>query len=67
MERAQITKLGKYASKTYAAISFFELIVVAIIISFSALVVGAKTYEETTRFTQIMDVLDWAGHGIFCG
>lgn len=37
----------------------FELVVVAIII-FSALVVGAKTYEETTRFTRIMDVLDWA-------
>lgn len=37
----------------------FELVVVAIII-FSALVVGAKTYEETTRFTRIMDYLDWA-------
>jgi voltage-gated sodium channel len=36
----------------------FELVVVVIIV-FSALVVGAKTYEETTRFIRIMDVLDW--------
>ncbi|RUO35843.1 ion transporter [Aliidiomarina sanyensis] len=37
----------------------FETIVIAIII-FSALVIGAKTYEETTRFSQIMDWLDYA-------
>ncbi|MCC5856066.1 MAG: ion transporter [Idiomarina sp.] len=37
----------------------FETVVIAIIV-FSALMVGAKTYEETTRFTQVMNVLDWA-------
>ena len=37
----------------------FEAVVVTIII-FSALVIGAKTYEETTRFNRIMNALDWA-------
>ncbi|MCL5050822.1 MAG: ion transporter [Firmicutes bacterium] len=37
----------------------FETIVIVIIV-FSALMVGAKTYEETNRFTPILNVLDWA-------
>ncbi|RAJ96978.1 ion transporter [Aliidiomarina maris] len=37
----------------------FETIVIIIIV-FSALMVGAKTYEETNRFTPILNVLDWA-------
>lgn len=37
----------------------FESVVIAIII-FSALVIGAKTYEETTRFSTVIDILDYA-------
>ncbi|ALM51738.1 ion transporter [Halomonas huangheensis] len=37
----------------------FELSVIAIII-FSALLIGAKTYEETSRFHQVLLVLDTA-------
>lgn len=37
----------------------FEIAVIIIIV-FSALVVGAKTYEISNRFTKIMDYLDWA-------
>ena len=37
----------------------FETVVIAIIV-LSALMVGAKTYEETTRFTPILNILDWA-------
>ncbi|SFC22029.1 voltage-gated sodium channel [Marinospirillum celere] len=36
----------------------FETCVIAIII-ISALLIGAKTYEETTRFERIMHWLDW--------
>lgn len=58
MERADYQS-WQYRFESLRSNKIFELVVVAIII-FSALVVGAKTYEETTRFTQIMDVLDWA-------
>lgn len=37
----------------------FETVVIAIIV-LSALMVGAKTYEETNRFTPILNLLDWA-------
>jgi len=37
----------------------FELTVIGIIV-FSALLVGAKTYEEASRFNQVMVALDWA-------
>ena len=37
----------------------FETVVIAIIV-LSALMVGAKTYEETTRFTPVLNILDWA-------
>lgn len=37
----------------------FETVVIAIIV-LSALMVGAKTYDETTRFTPILNILDWA-------
>ncbi|MCC5879551.1 MAG: ion transporter [Idiomarina sp.] len=37
----------------------FETVVIAIIV-LSALMVGAKTYEETSRFTPILNLLDWA-------
>ena len=38
---------------------FFELTVIAIIV-FSALLIGARTYEEVTRFQQVLLVLDVA-------
>ncbi|WP_114417574.1 ion transporter [Marinospirillum perlucidum] len=38
---------------------FFELIVIAIIIV-SALLIGAKTYEESSHFEQVIYWLDWA-------
>lgn len=37
----------------------FETIVIAIIV-LSALMVGAKTYDEAHRFTPILNLLDWA-------
>ncbi|RUO33706.1 ion transporter [Aliidiomarina soli] len=37
----------------------FETVVIAIIV-ISALMVGAKTYEETSRYTPILNILDWA-------
>lgn len=37
----------------------FETVVIAIIV-LSALMVGAKTYEEASRFTPVLNVLDWA-------
>ncbi|WP_113906748.1 ion transporter [Aliidiomarina celeris] len=37
----------------------FETLVIAIIV-LSALMVGAKTYEETSRFDQALNLLDWA-------
>lgn len=37
----------------------FETIVIAIIV-LSALMVGAKTYEETHRFSPMLTLLDWA-------
>lgn len=37
----------------------FETVVIAIIV-ISALMVGAKTYDETTRFESVFTVLDWA-------
>lgn len=37
----------------------FEWVVIAIII-ISALLVGAKTYQESSRFEQVLGVLDWA-------
>lgn len=37
----------------------FETIVIAIIV-LSALMVGAKTYEETHRFSPVLTFLDWA-------
>lgn len=37
----------------------FEAVVIAIIV-LSALMVGAKTYEEANRFSPILNVLDWA-------
>ncbi|RUO30856.1 cation transporter [Aliidiomarina sedimenti] len=37
----------------------FETVVISIIV-ISALMVGAKTYEETSRYTPILNILDWA-------
>ncbi|CUS47761.1 MAG: voltage-gated sodium channel [Idiomarinaceae bacterium HL-53] len=37
----------------------FETVVISIIV-LSALMVGAKTYEETSRFDHVLSILDWA-------
>lgn len=37
----------------------FETVVIVIIV-LSALMVGAKTYEETSRFSPVLNILDWA-------
>jgi len=42
----------------------FEFSVIAIIV-ISALLVGARTYEEASRFDQIIQVLDWAVTAFF--
>ncbi|MDX1588356.1 MAG: ion transporter [Oleiphilaceae bacterium] len=43
---------------------FFELTVIFIII-FSALLVGARTYDEVSRFDRIIGILDWVVTGFF--
>ena len=42
----------------------FETVVIVIIV-LSALMVGAKTYEESSRFTPVLNVMDWAVTAFF--
>lgn len=42
----------------------FETVVIVIIV-LSALMVGAKTYEESSRFTPLLNILDWAVTAFF--
>lgn len=42
----------------------FETVVISIIV-LSALMVGAKTYDETSRFSPWLNILDWAVTGFF--
>ena len=42
----------------------FETVVIVIIV-LSALMVGAKTYEESSRFTPLLNVMDWAVTAFF--